>query len=255
MESAGTPNLRIAAKPFSPCARSLGGRFPGTGIGGVDRPEPLDLLTGVYGVCPIAAIYGLPLVFARTPGRTPSAATSTTRRSIAWSRPSSRRMLFFRQLEAQVEWIAESEGRVEGYLNWQGVLNNAHRLRGETLFLDLVNAPERARRLFECVATTMVDAARRLYTLQEQSGVRVRHFTFSNCLVNLVSPESYRDQLLEWDRLLARAFRLVGVHNCAWTIDGYVPQYATIRTSDTSTWGSRVTWLRPGPRFPWLGAR
>ena len=40
-------------------------RFPGTRIGGIDRPDAtLDLLTGTYGACSIAAIYGVPIVYA-----------------------------------------------------------------------------------------------------------------------------------------------------------------------------------------------
>jgi hypothetical protein len=29
-----------------------------------------------------------------------------------------------------VDWIAAHEGKVVGFMNWQGVLNNAQRLRG-----------------------------------------------------------------------------------------------------------------------------
>lgn len=40
-------------------------RFPGSAIGGIDRPDtPLDLLTGVFGGTPVAAIFGLPVVYA-----------------------------------------------------------------------------------------------------------------------------------------------------------------------------------------------
>jgi len=40
-------------------------RFPGTQIGGTDRADaPLDLLTGTYGACTVAAIYGVPIAYA-----------------------------------------------------------------------------------------------------------------------------------------------------------------------------------------------
>jgi hypothetical protein len=42
----------------------LARRFPGTGIDGIDRPEPPDLLTGTYGACSVAAIYGIPILYA-----------------------------------------------------------------------------------------------------------------------------------------------------------------------------------------------
>jgi hypothetical protein len=35
----------------------------------------------------------------------------------------------------------------------------------------MINEPERTRRVFDCVATTMVDGARRLYDYQRQTGV------------------------------------------------------------------------------------
>ena len=104
---------------------------------------------------------------------------------------------------------------MEGYLNWQGVLNNSYRLRGEELFVDMALEPARANHLFECVRTTMAEGALRLYGRQRETGVEVRHFTMSNCLVNMVSPEQYRDLLLPHDRWLADQFDLVGIHNCA----------------------------------------
>ena len=42
----------------------LARRFPGMRIGGIDRSGPLDLLTGTYGACGVAAIYGIPILYA-----------------------------------------------------------------------------------------------------------------------------------------------------------------------------------------------
>ena len=135
---------------------------------------------------------------------------------------------FFIGLIEQVEWLVRKIGRVEGYINWQGVLNNAYRLRGEEIFIDMVFEPARSRHLFECITTTMIDAAQRLYERQRQTGVDIQHFTISNCLVNMVSPEQYRDLLLPFDRRIAETYGLIGIHNCAWNADAYIPHYATI---------------------------
>ena len=53
--------------------------------------------------------------------------------------------------------------------------------------------PNRARHLFECVTMTMIEAAERLYECQRQTAVHIQHFTVSNCLVNMVSPDQYQD--------------------------------------------------------------
>jgi hypothetical protein len=74
----------------------------------------------------------------------------------------------------------------------------------------------------------MTDAARHLHRRQKATGVDTGFFTCSNCLVNLVAPDLYADQILPWDRALAEAFTSLGVHNCAWTADPYLDHYATL---------------------------
>jgi hypothetical protein len=44
----------------------------------------------------------------------------------------------------------------------------------------------------------------------------------------MIAPEQYRDLLLPFDRRLAETFGLIGIHNCAWNADAYIPHYATI---------------------------
>jgi len=204
-------------------------RFPGARIGGIDRPgTPLDLLTGTFGAATIAGIYGIPLVFASDnwPNCEHRYLDEDTVERL--EPPGLDHSPFFQDLMKQVDGIAAQEGRVEGFINWQGVLNNAQRLRGPALFEDLVCAPERCRRLFDCVCTTMIEAAKRLHARQQTSGVKIGFFTVSNCLVNLVSPELYREFLLPLDRRIAGAFDCVGVHNCAWNASPYLDAYAEL---------------------------
>jgi len=204
-------------------------RFPGTAIGGINRPDaPLDLLTGTYGASFVAAIYGVPVVYA--PDNWPNCAHQylTDDEVDALKPPDLEANPAFRSLMAQVEWIAAHEGRIEGFINWQGILNNAQRLRGEQLFLDLIEEPERCRHLFECLCTTMTEGARRLHERQRKSGVEIGFFTVSNCLVNMVSSKVYRELLLPYDRRIAEAFGCIGIHNCAWNADPYVDSYATV---------------------------
>lgn len=223
-------------------------RFPGTGLGRTG--EPLDLLTGAYGACAVAAMFGVPVHY--LPDQWPTCAgpylDDDAVDRIEPVDPSSNP--FFQELLAQVEWIAGSEGRVEGFINWQGVLNNAHRLRGEALFMDMMTEPERCRRLFNAVAETMIAAARLLHERQRASGVDVRFFTLSNCLVNLVSPELYRDLLLPFDRRVAESFACVGVHNCAWTADPYLEAYAEIPRTAYMDMGLHSDLARARALFP-----
>jgi len=209
--------------------RELKQRFPRANIGWIDDPdEPTDLLTGTFGACAVAAMYGVPVVYA--PDQWPSSVHQylTDTQVAALQPPELDSNAFFHALMEQADYIAQENGRVEGYVNWQGVLNNAYRLRGEDVFVDIALEPSRACHLFECVTVTMIDGAQKLYRRQRESGVHVRHFTISNCLVNMVSPEQYRDLLLPFDRRIAEAFGTIGIHNCAWNADPYNPHYATI---------------------------
>lgn len=210
--------------------KELSSRFPGTTIGGIDQPDkPLDLLTGTYGTCSVAAIYGIPILYAQEKWPVCEQHYLSIDEIDRLEPPVLDTNPFFQNLLAQVDWIAKQQGRVEGYINWQGVLNNAWRLRGEALFYDLFDLPDNCRRLFDCVCTTMIDAAQRLHERQQRSGVQIGFITVSNCLVNMVSPEQYREFLLPFDQRMAEAFNCIGIHNCAWNADPYTDDYALIR--------------------------
>jgi len=204
-------------------------RFPRTVIENIDPPDkPLDLLTGTYGACCIAAMYGVPIRYAQDKWPVCEHYFLSPDEIDRLEPIDLDTNPFFQELLAQVDWIAKDQERVEGYINWQGVLNNAWRLRGEALFTDLFDAPKRCHRLFECICTTMVEAVRRLYERQRSSGVEVNFITVSNCLVNMISPEQYKEFLLPLDKRMAEAFGCIGVHNCAWNADPYMDDYAQI---------------------------
>jgi hypothetical protein len=204
-------------------------RFPGAAIGGVGPPAaPLDLLTGTYGACTVAAIYGVPLVYADNNWPNCAHAYLTDPQLARLEPPDLDRNPHFAQLMQQVEWTAAREGRVEGFINWQGVLNNAQRLRGAQLLVDVLEEPRKAQHLFACVCETMIQGLRRLHERQRASGVDVRFVTVSNCLVNLVSPKVYRDLLLPLDQKLAAVYGCIGIHNCAWNATPYLEAYAQV---------------------------
>lgn len=204
-------------------------RFPNTKIGRIDQPDsPADLLTGVYGASSIAAMYGIPIIY--TKDNWPNCAHQylSEKEIEKLVPPKLETNPHFNALMDQVDWIAKEEGRIEGFINWQGVLNNSQRLRGQELFLDMMMNPDLVHLLFDCVTTTMIDAAKRLHARQRETGVDVRFFTMSNCLVNMISSEQYTEFLLPYDRRIAEAFEVVGIHNCAWNANPYMDDYATI---------------------------
>jgi hypothetical protein len=207
----------------------LRNKFAGRQIGCAELHDtPLDLLTGVFGACSIAAIYGIPIIYATDNWPNCEHRYLTAEEVDRLEPPGLDANPHFATVMDQVDEIAASEGTVAGYVNWQGVLNNAQRLRGQQLFLDLLDTPARAEHLFECVCQTMIDAARRLHARQRETGFDVTFFTVSNCLVNMVSPQQYEQLLLPFDQRIAEAFGCIGIHNCAWSATPYLDVYARV---------------------------
>lgn len=204
-------------------------RFRGTAIGGIDRPDaPLDLLTGVFGGAPVPAIFGLPIVYAADKWPNVEQRYLSQEQMHSLEAPNLDTNPFFGGLMRQVDEIIDLEGRCEGFVNWQGVLNIALRLRGQEIFLDLCDAPDACHHLFEVITTTIIDATQRLRERQRETGVDYVFVTVSNCTVNMVSPEQYAEFLLPCDRRIAAEFGSIGIHNCAWTADPYLEHYASI---------------------------
>ena len=221
-------------------------RFPATRIGRVDQADrPLDLLTGTYGGCTVAAIYGLPILYA--PDRWPDTAPAylTDEQVDRLEPPDLERNPHFQRLMEQVEWIEEKEWEVDGFINWQGVFNNALRLRGEQLLLDLKNQPDRARHLLACVGETMAEGIQRLHRRQRAGGTEVRFVAVNHSGVNRLSPQVYEEFLLPLDQRLAEVYGSIGLHHCA-NGTAYLRAYAEI---------PGVAYLDQGLDSDWVSAR
>lgn len=205
-------------------------RFPGNKIGNMDEFGNVpDLLTGVYGACTIASMFGVPIRYDSEQWPVSEHFYLSDREMAELEPVDPGCNPFFQSLLEQVGQIAELEGKAVGFINWQGVLNNAQRLRGQQLFLDMLLEPEMTLNLLECVTTTMIEAAGMLQERQRESGVNYTFFTVSNCLVNMIQPELYQEFILPFDKRISGAFNSIGIHNCAWNASPYLADYASLR--------------------------
>jgi hypothetical protein len=150
----------------------------------------------------------------------------------------------------QIELLEREWGEVDGELDYQGVLNTAFRLRGEQLFVDLVQEPRRAHHVLGVVCDTMIALARLVYGRQARCGVHKDYFVTSNCVVNMISGEHYRRFVMPLDRRLAAGFALFGVHNCGWNVDAYADAYAGLGRLDYLDFGTASDLGRLRALFP-----
>jgi hypothetical protein len=121
-----------------------------------------------------------------------------------------------------------AEGRVAGELGFEGVINIAYKLRDYELFLDMVDAPRRAHHIFEVTWQTIDAFVHRVREWQDPAGRRPTYFVNCNCLVNMISPRLYRQQLLEFDQRFRGSFDVFGIHTCNWVVDPYLDALAEI---------------------------
>lgn len=191
--------------------------------------HPVDLLTGTYGALLVPGIYDVPVWYQEFDWPWSEHGQHFTDEMVdTLEPPDLDNNPFWNAFLKQLDWIEKQTGQIAGFMNWQGVVNTAYRLRGEPLFTDMITAPARVHHLFDCISQTMIEGVRRLYARQKETGIELTHITISNCLVNMLSPKHYQHFVLPYDRRMAEAFEMIGVHNCAWNANPYIDHYATL---------------------------
>ena len=203
--------------------RELLRAFPEAGCWRSGSLHDLATLSGCYGSCVIPHLFGVPIRYGadRWPALEPE-----NRLSLQDVEQLGRERLLQHplvdELFEQMETIQREWGAIYGYLNWQGVLNNAFQLRGQDIFFDMLDRPEVADYLFSTITQVMIALAQKVQQRQRESGFYINQFSVSNCTVNMVSPETYQRFLLPHDQRIAEAFERFGVHTCNWNITPYI---------------------------------
>jgi len=203
--------------------RELCRDFPNAGQWDPDQDGDLATLSGCYGICVIPAAFGLAMRYA--PDRWPVLDPESTLSVEQVERLDSARALdspLVADIFRQIDTVEREWGGIDGYLNWQGVLNNAFHIRGQEIFLDMLERPDLAHHLFSVICETMIRLAAMVQERQRRSGFPVDQFDVSNCTMNMVSPRTYREMLVRYDERIARSFARFGVHTCNWNVTPYL---------------------------------
>ncbi len=226
--------------------------FPGVEPWGSMGDEALATLSGCYGAYVIPRVFGLPLRYA--PDRWPQLEPGSTLSVQQIEQLEPQRLLSSPAVEELFEQMNTMErrwGRIHGYLNWQGVLNNALHIRGQEIFLDIHDRPDLARHLFRTACETMILLARAVQERQRRSGFHVDHFCVSNCTVNMVSPQVYRAFLLPLDATIALSFERFGVHTCDWNVTPYIDALKELPKLGYLDMGMQSDMRRVRETVPW----
>ena len=146
-------------------------------------------------------------------------------------------------------------GRVLGDINWGGVLNIALDLRGQEVFLDMVDNAESTKIQFRKLADVL---DRFVNGIQAETGTssisvnrNVRHFRepvflHSECSHTMISVQNYEEFLLPIDAEWSRRHQPFGIHHCGKDPHRFAASYARLPRLDFLDlgWGGDVALLR-----------
>ncbi len=213
--------------------------------------DDLATISGCYGVYVIARVFGLPLRYA--PDRWPVLEPGKPHSVEEIERLDVEKLLEGPLVEAlfgQMDAIESEWGKIHGYLNWQGVLNNAFQLRGQDIFLDMIDKPEFVHGFFSTITDVMIRLAKMVQERQRKSGFYINQFSVANCTMNMISPEMYREFVSPYDTRIAHSFERFGVHTCNWDITPYIDALKELPKVGYLDMGMDSDMARVKKRFP-----
>ena len=137
----------------------------------------------------------------------------------------------------QIDYLMEKYGRVESYVNLQGIQNIAMDIMGQELFMAYYSSPDEVEELLDEITKLTLEVGKRLQavSLNLSGGVTAivektipDIYLTSNCSVEMISNDLYEEFLLPRDQILAKEFPQFGVHHCGQTMEHVVDGYAKI---------------------------
>jgi len=205
--------------------------FPSISYWSEDYKDDLATISGCYGAYVIPKVFGFTLLYEKD--RWPEIDKNKRKLSVKEVEKINVDNIlensFVEEIFKQMDIIRNQWGKIHGYLNWQGVLNNAFILRGEDIFTDFYDRPAFAHYFFTLLSEVMIRLALKVQKKQRESGFYINHFCVSNCTVNMVSPQIYREFLLPYDKKIAESgFERFGMHTCNWNVTPYLEEIKKI---------------------------
>jgi len=161
----------------------------------------------------------------------------------------------FGRLTRLVEALKRSHGRLAGDVNWGGVLNLALDLRGQAIFLDMLDCPEDVRVFFGRIAgvidrfTAYVEGETGTTSVSVNRAVRLLRppvFLHSECALTMISTEHYESFLRPYDAAWSERRRPFGIHYCGSDPHRFAEAFAGLPHLDFLDvgWGGDLAVLR-----------
>lgn len=213
--------------------------FPGVAYYNEHGESEYATLSSAFGTCLVAMVYGLKPIYYKNNWPAISPDEHLSLEEIRNLKPFNlENNPIVAQIFEQMDIIQKNWRFIDGYLNYQGVLNNAFKIRGSDIFMDMLDDPGLVHSLFHHITDTMINLAQMIQKRQRESGFHIDNMCTSNCVVNMISPESYEEFVLPYDIRLSRAFERFGIHSCNWIVDPYIDAFNKVENLGYIDFGS-----------------
>jgi len=161
----------------------------------------------------------------------------------------------FQELKSLIEKLKKKFGYVMGDINWQGILNVALDLRGEQIFIDMMQNQDRSTKIFDAIAETIKRFVIYIKSETGTSSISVNRTVkfinstlnlHSNCSVTMISPDVYKNLLLKYDIEMAKKLQPYGIHHCGNNMHVHAEGYAKVNGASFFDvgWGSDISYCR-----------
>ena len=223
---------------------------------GEPNPQPRPIIGSLHvaGGFVIPALLGVKIDFSPDAAPQPIRANLSAAQIEVLEKPDFRETWPMNQLIANMDTLEAKYGYLVGDMNTDGLLNAAYHLYGQDLFLDFYETPKRVQRLLDIIGELIVDVAfytrRRTGSCSVSVNRMVEHvdrglFLHANCLVQMVSPKSYRTMQLAVEQRMSERIQPFGVHHCSDNMHQIAPVYAELPAIFFDVgWGSNVARCR-----------
>lgn len=161
----------------------------------------------------------------------------------------------YQRWESLCDSLGQRHGGLVGDVNWSGVLNLALDLRGQALFLDMIDRPDEASSFLADVAAVIQQFTQLLFQRTGSTSISVNRtvrcipqpvFLHSECSLVMVSVADYERFLAPFDVAWSRNRRPFGIHYCGEDPHRYADAFSRLPRLDFLDlgWGGNVTTLR-----------
>ena len=151
-------------------------------------------------------------------------------------------------LKQKYDWLS-------GDVNWGGILNIALDLRGQELFIDMIERPDKVKNFFKSIGRVITRFVREIEDKTGTSSISVNRnvvnirqpvFLHSECSNTMISVEHYREFLFEFDEEWSRNQRPFGIHYCGADPHRFAEIFAQVPHLDFLDvgWGGDLAILR-----------